>query len=477
MKAFTPLLLLPLFACSSDTTTDKADTARDDDADTTDVAEPDTNPDAQVDTDTLADTDPDGDSIPDPTAGLAATVAALCPGYADLYCGASCGCADAPGFPADCKAAFEAGCASQLEGYLSIIQSGQAVFTPEGAAACLTNFAPLAAACVSFPNDLFFFVCPVIAPPEGFPPFPGVGEDCEGSCQAGLRCGTLNKCIVPGAVDDACTDGRDCATDLVCADSICVAPRQSDTGKSCAGPADCSGDTECIASIRKVCSAPVPGGPCRFDDDCPATQWCEVDSENKGTCRPGGANGESCANGTVCLEGLACDAISGDCGPLPTTGEPCALSRIGPFVCADGLACLDGTCGSPPGNGQPCAQGTPACAAGLGCAFESEGSTCRPKAGAGAECQNDDTCQDTMFCDFGINQCTSFLVAGERCTDGNECGPGGACLPDEAFDFRCAASGEVGDECFLDDCSGDLLCKTPYTAGICAPVLCSMIRF
>jgi len=462
MKTLTPLLFVPLFACSSDSTTapDVAGTAET--SDTTDAG---------------PDTAPDGDTNPDPTAGLAATVAALCPGYADLYCGASCGCADAPGFPTDCKAAFETNCAAQLAGYLQLLEGGQAVFTPDGAATCLANFAPLAAACVSFPNDLFFFVCPIIAPPGGFPPFPGLGEDCEGTCQTGLRCSIDDKCIAPGAIDAACTDGRDCATNLVCADEVCAAPRQADTGKACGGPADCSGDTECIASLRKLCSAPVSGGACRFDDDCPATEWCEVNSEGEGSCKLGGANGESCASGTVCLEGLACDASTGDCGPLPTSGQICALGRFGPFVCAAGLACLDGTCGNLPGNGEPCAQGTPACATGLGCAFEAEGSTCRPKAGQGAECQSNDICQGTMFCDFGTNQCTTFFTAGELCTDGNECGPSGACLPDDAFIFRCARAGGVGDPCFLDDCSGDLLCKTPYSAGVCAPVLCSMLRF
>ena len=154
------------------------------------------------------------------------------------------------------------------------------------------------------------------------------------------------------------------------------------------------------------------------------------------------------------------------------------MGREGPFLCADGLVCLDAsTCGAPPTEGQPCGVGQPKCANGLGCAFGPEGSICSIKADAGAYCENDDTCRDDLFCDFGDNTCTPFFERGQACTDGNECGPSGSCLPDTSFVFRCADKPGLDEACFLDDCQAGLICRSPYQAGICTPVLCPMLRF
>ncbi len=473
MRRLLPLVLL-LSACGDDASpvgnlVDTADTPAD------------TEGDVSVMEDVLPDTGPDAGPT-DPQAALEATVAALCPDYAAAWCQADCGCDAAPGFPEDCEAAFVASCEARLEGYLPLVESGQAEFVPGGARDCLDNFAPLAAACVPFSNDLFFFVCPILAPPGGFPPLPGAGESCEGACASGLRCGTTGTCITPGDIDAPCTTALDCATTLVCVEDTetssgrCAAPRHADIGAPCAGNDDCSGDTGCLASARKVCEQPA-SGPCAQDEDCPANEWCDAALDD-GRCVPDGAAGEACGNGIVCQAGLACGADSGLCGAVPVKGEPCALGRFGPFLCAEGLVCLDSlTCGDAPIEGQPCGLGSPACAAGLGCAFEAEGSFCRQKADAGARCENDDTCRDDLFCDFGTNTCTPFLARGEVCTDGNECGPTGACLPGPGFVFQCADKPGLGGECFLDECDDGLICRTPYEAGVCAPVLCTMMRF
>lgn len=480
MRRLIPLVFL-FAACGDD------EKSPGDIIDTTDTS-PDTSdtPDTDDTGDTISDTTPDTDTS-DPQAALEGLIAALCPGYAAAYCAAECGCDDAPGFPEDCEAAFSASCAARLTNYLPLVESGQAEFLPYGASACIDNFAPLAAACVSFPEDLFFFVCPILAPPGGFPAMPGLGEDCQGACATGLRCGTAGKCITPGEVGASCESGYDCATTLVCADDSqgveadpasrkCAAPRHGDIGKSCANNDDCGGDTGCLASAIKVCEAPV-SGPCQYDEDCPANEWCDTAIEG-GLCKPGGASGEPCGNGIVCQAGLACGSESTTCGPFPAKGEPCAMGRFGPFLCADGLVCLDSlTCGDAPTEGQPCGVGKPACAAGLGCAFGPEGSICSIKADAGANCENDDTCKDDLFCDFGSNTCTPFLARGELCTDGNECGPTGSCLPGPGFVFRCADKPGLGGACFLDDCQSGLICRTPYEAGVCSPVLCTMMRF
>lgn len=472
MRRYIPLALGLLMACGSDSpkhthdATAPADTVGDTSAaDAADTAVGDASDAAEGDTST-------------PAAGLEATIAALCPGYAAAYCEADCGCAQAPGFPDDCVAAFSASCAAMVTQYAVLVDSGQAVFKPEGAATCLESFAPLAAACVPIPSDLFFFVCPILAPPGGFPPLPGLDEACEGPCATGLRCGTDRTCLTPGATGATCASDYDCELTLVCAEGQCAAPRHGDIGERCEDSDGCGGDTGCLASAHMVCRAPVAGGPCRSDDDCPSGAWCD-DSAASGTCEPGGAVGEPCGNGIVCQEGLACDASDSLCGPFPTAGEPCAQGRFGPFLCAAGLVCLESrTCGEAPAEGEPCGLGEPRCAAGLGCAYGAEGSTCNAKVDAGAYCDNDDTCGDGLFCDFGANACMPFLARGELCTDGNECGPGGSCLPDAGFTaFRCADEPKLGEGCFLEDCAQGLICRTPYEAGVCAPTLCTIMRF
>jgi hypothetical protein len=465
MRRLIPILVtLVLAACGDDDVprNDTSDTAGDTAGDTSDTSD---------------DTSDTGTDTNTPRAALEATIAALCPGYAAAYCGADCGCDDAPGFPEDCVAAFTGNCAARLEGYLPMVESGQAEFLASGATACLAAFEPLAATCVSFPEDLFFFVCPILAPPGGFPALPALGEPCEGGCETGLRCSTEGECIVPGVVGATCQSGYDCETTLVCADGLCAAPRHGDIGKRCANNDDCGGDTGCLASARKVCKTPDGAGGCRSDEDCPTNQWCDTTPET-GVCKPGGGSGEACGNGIVCEDGLACSSTTATCGPYPGKGEPCAMGRLGPFLCAEGLVCLDTlNCGDAPTEGQLCGVGRPGCAAGLGCAFTPEGSICRVKADAGATCENDDTCRDDLFCDFGTNTCTPFMARGELCTDGNECGPTGSCLPDASFVFRCADKPGVGEECFLDDCEAGLICRTPYEAGVCTPVLCTMMRF
>ena len=121
--------------------------------------------------------------------------------------------------------------------------------------------------------------------------------------------------------------------------------------------------------------------------------------------------------------------------------------------------------------------GVPHCAPGLGCAFEGADNVCRPRRTAGGECQNDETCADGHFCNFRDNRCEANRAVGALCSDGNECGPDGACLPDPVFTFRCAPRPGDGETCFLADCDPGLICRTPYTAGVCAPVLCEALRF
>lgn len=431
--------------------------------------------------------DAGGDVGSSPEEALEALVAAFCPGYAERWCdnaAGECGCDAAPGFPEPeaCKASFRARCRTELGSYLEVVRGGQANYRPEAAASCLEVLGGLLDRCMLMPNDLFFVSCPILSPPGGWGELlPGSGEPCEGPCASGYRCGSDGICRVPGAASASCEDLRDCAAELVCAASdggasSCRAPELDATGRACTGPDACDGDTSCMASVRKECVAPEAGQVCRYDDDCIDGEYCVLDGET-GSCTPAPGEGLACGNGAVCAAGLACDLESSLCGPLPETGEPCGLGPLGPFLCADGLGCLDGLCGTLPGLGEPCAIGTPGCAPGLGCAFEAEGSFCREPAAEGAECQNDVTCADGLYCEFSENRCRADRAVGEPCANGNECGEG-ACLPDESFAFRCAERPGLGQACFLDECAEGLRCRTPYEAGACVPtVFCRALTF
>ncbi len=469
-----------------DTSTDIADSASDD-ADSADALE-----EALDSADTRADSGDSGetgDVGPTPEAALEATIDAWCPGYASRWCSAAfgrCGCDLAPGFPDEttCRASFEARCRNDLSSYLEVAQGGQAVFHPEVAPDCLNVLGALIDGCLLLPNDLFFIECPILQPPGGFVDLPGDGAACQGTCALGLRCGSDGLCQVPGSVGASCRDLADCGPELVCQGATeesagtCQSPDFSLAGNSCASPDDCGGDTNCMASLRKVCIEPAAGRPCRYDNACRDGEFCVFGpDQDTGTCTPVPGAGEPCGNGTYCADGLGCDMQTNNCAALPGAGEACALGSTGPFLCAPGLGCLDGVCGTLPALDEPCAIGAPSCADGLGCAFEPEGSFCREPVGAGGVCQNDATCKTGFFCDFGTNTCAASQAPGTPCSDGNECGDG-VCVPDATFTFRCAPRSGVGGECFLEDCADGLRCETPYTQGACVPaVFCRSLRF
>jgi hypothetical protein len=426
---------------------------------------------------------PDSEDGSDPTPStpeeaLEDAIRALCPDYAERWCAAAaaCDCDAAPGFPEDCAASFEGACAAQLTGFLPAVRGGEAVFRPIAAAECLEAFGEVFAACVPMGADLFFVVCPIISPAAGWSGLPRLGEACSGQCAAGLRCGSAGACVEPGTNGMDCGASVDCAPTLLCVDGKCRPPNHVASGEPCSAPGTCTGDLECLASSRKICEAAVSGGPCTYSEDCPTGEYCVLSPEGTGVCTTLPAQSQPCGDGVLCAEGLAC-ADTGTCEALPSAGSPCGLGRFGPLLCGAGLACNNGVCGAVPGLGEPCAMGVPACAAGLGCAFETEGSFCREPVGDGGPCQNDAACASGHFCNFAENLCRPVRAVGEPCKDGNECGPAGACLPDEVFSFRCAPVPGVGDACFLDECAGDAKCRSPYAEGACVPALCGMMSF
>jgi len=475
-----------------------SDSERDTTADTADTAgETETAGEVEADGETGDTTTPgevdlevDGEtSEATPEEALAATIAGFCPGYASAWCAAAetCGCDAAPGFPAEdaCRVGYEARCARELTSYLDVVRGGQAAYGVDAGPTCLAVFAPLFAACVPPGNDQFFVTCPVLAPPGGWEDIlPGLDEACEGTCLLGFRCASDGFCRVPGVASASCTSAIDCVGTLVCEGAsegvagTCRPPVFADSGKVCATPDDCGGDTSCLASVRKTCVMPEAGRECRFDGQCNDVEYCSFgDDPQLGLCVPLPSNGQPCGGGSLCAAGLGCNQETVRCGPLPGFGETCAGGPNGPILCGERLACVDLVCSDIPALGETCAMGPPHCAAGLGCAFGPDGSVCSEPGPIGTRCENDMTCAEGLYCEFATGSCTPDLATGAPCVNGNECGDG-ECLPDATFTFRCAPTPGLGDECFLDDCEPGLRCETPYSAGACVPrYFCGMLTF
>lgn len=407
---------------------------------------------------------------------LAALVDAWCPVLAARFCEAArrCGCDAVPGFDAEpCVVRTERGCRSQLAGFADRVESGVLVAAPRVPEGCEVALDAALAGCRVPDLDVFTVACPLVWPSDASRTLPGSGAPCfEGLCAEGLRCSSEGTCVAPMS-GGACMLAGDCPAEERCDAGRCRPWQLDGPGDSCAGPGDCMGDLSCLASPDRECRPRVDGGPCTSDLDCVESAFCD-----EGACVPSPGLGADCGGGVACASGLGCRFAPGEgegtCQPLPVAGEPCALGRDGPFLCAAGLACRDRICGAVPGEGEPCAVGQVRCGDGLVCHVEGVDSVCRPPVGEGARCMLDESCADGLYCDFGTVTCTRVREAGSACTDGNECGRDGACVPDGSGVFRCVPRPGLGEACFLDgSCLDGLACRSVHDAGACAPPMCA----
>ena len=356
-------------------------------------------------------------------------------------------------------------CATLLDRARGAVLRGEAEVRLGAVAACLETLEQVGQACLGPERALG--PCGVVAW-VGVDPGAAGASCAEAPCAAGLVCGSDTTCVVPGGT---CTSDADCVLTERCKDERCWSPNISDARKSCEDSETCGGDTECIASGARTCERAQLGDACGSDDGCPPWSYCAFDEGGQaGTCVTSPAQGEPCGSAIWCAEGLAC--VAGLCAPKPGRGDACAMGPGGPVVCAENLSCIDGLCASQPVTGEACAMGAPACAPGLGCSFEEEGSFCRPPGGVNSPCGNDSSCVTGLICDFTKGRCAAAYATGVACSAGNECGPAGACLPDANFDFRCQPAPGLGDACFLDECGPELRCLRSFRRGTCAPPIC-----
>lgn len=429
------------------------------------------------------------------------------------------GCSAAPGWPATpaaCRAAITSRCDALPMLVVAGLDSGEIIVDSDATAACLADLGAQSNRCsllagpackrilsLHIPIDQ---PCaePLCADGAGYcspsggacQPLPiSSGAPCEtvcggdllcdsgacvarkapgAACAADLQCTSPSRCVAgacatPGAAGAACVATADCAVGLTCAASVkCTAsPAQ------CAAPDVCGNASTCYATNAPTCAAVKPtGAACVSELQCAAQDYCDSTTH---VCTNKPASGAPCSDSVICAAGLACDPATTKCGPPPASGSPCALGSMGPVECAAGLGCLDsGTCGPLPTEGQACAI-PHRCAPGLGCDFAVNGSFCVKPHVAGETCTNDSVCMAGLFCNLAASTCTAIVPAGGACTDGNECGPGGTCLPSSpgSKELLCAPLPGVGSSCFLD-CKDGAYCSPNITPGPCAPDLCKL---
>jgi hypothetical protein len=322
---------------------------------------------------------------------------------------------------------------------------------------------------------------------------PGDGDPCVGpACKIGLFC-EEGTCAAPREEGGRCVSDTVCPLNLVCRGEICQARvaigQDCVLGNDCAFGAFCDGGT-CVVSEpvgspcedlqicgqgfvcaenfgARTCGTGAPlNAECGRSAPCASGLYCA-----SGLCAALNERGGACGSSDECVSGLVCRL--GACTELPALGEDC-LQDADAF-CERGLGCDfdSGKCDSGRGNGEACLINGLfgyVCGDGLTCAFEADGSFCRPVAGLGAECSNDAMCGAERYCDFNTTTCANRLGEDQPCPFGGECEAGLEC--DRRFgEMVCVVPPESGAPC-NDVCAGNLVCSG--VGGLCAPSVCGI---
>jgi hypothetical protein len=183
------------------------------------------------------------------------------------------------------------------------------------------------------------------------------------------------------------------------------------------GNAFCRGGEQSIAACNGGTAGTLPdGSACASGSQCQSTQ-CFPDSSPQGCghCRPQmgpppppqtyGAAGGQCP----CQDGLYCNAMTGTCAPLATSGGSCSSSDgcDWPLYCGSG--------------------------------------TCKPALNAGDACAPSDVCSPGLYCDA-----TAHCVAPQWAMPGATCGANVTCEIGQCFHGTCPTIIPDGQPCGPD---------------------------
>ncbi len=172
---------------------------------------------------------------------------------------------------------------------------------------------------------------------------PAAGAAClMGRCDDASTCSnaTLDGgvCVPRRGPDAPCSTSAQCLGDLRCLNGLCRPATLTDAG-ACYRGQQCPGGLVCVGASPAAAGSCVGalglGQPCALDEECDADLACVPGDGGRvcGTRRP--ASG-ACTSPRDCQVDAVC--VQGSCAPLPTTSEPCGLTR----------ACLDAVCAASP---------------------------------------------------------------------------------------------------------------------------------
>jgi hypothetical protein len=79
-----------------------------------------------------------------------------------------------------------------------------------------------------------------------------------------------------------------------------------------------------------------------------------------------------------------------------------------------------------------------------------------------------------LFCNFHTGACATVLTTGSPCSDGNECGKTGSCIPKNGGGFACAPIPSPGSAC-LSECTAGYTCSGAASNTFCLREICSLL--
>lgn len=289
-------------------------------------------------------------------------------------------------------------------------------------------------------------------------------ETClEGTCDArGAACGVCTATSAIGAPCGSC-DPREAFCNPT---GTCERYRMD--GAPCMQAQQCLSR---ICSPLGQCGSGQRGDSCRFEGDCPASDFClgvDFEPTTAGVCQPRTVAGAACqfqrwdsaggcALGTWCLDGRC---ISPDAGAV-AEGGTCSA----PWHCSEGAGCLGlygpyeyGHCFTPQVGGG-CSQAAELCPAGARCILRADGGVCLALRGLDEPCTLEDSRWDD--CRVGL-ACGSAADGGQQCrplrTHGGRCLRDDQCLSLHCVSGTCRAPGETGATCVTPAHCASLTC-------------------